>query len=112
MFCTNCGSPRPAGAMSCPKCGTPAPNLAPTQPIQNYLVQAILVTVCCCMPAGVAAIIYAAQVNTKLAAGDIAGAQESARLAKRWSWVGLAAGIAVGVLYAIVGILGAIADSQ
>lgn len=112
MFCTNCGSPRSAGETICPKCGSAAPNFAPSQPIQNYLVQAILVTVCCCMPAGIVAIIYAAQVNTKLAAGDVAGAQNSASLARRWSWVGFGLGLAVGVLYAIAGIVGAIADSQ
>jgi hypothetical protein len=40
--------------------------------IQNYLVTAILVTLCCCVQAGIVAIVYAAQVNSKLAAGDIA----------------------------------------
>src|SRR5688572_21843187 len=35
--------------------------------IPNYLWQAILCTLCCCLPAGIPAIIFAAQVNTKLA---------------------------------------------
>ena len=45
--------------------------------IPNYLVQAILVTLFCCLPFGVVAIIQAAQVNSKLQAGDVAGARIS-----------------------------------
>ena len=106
MFCTQCGTTRPAGPTACPGCGmVPAAIAGPAQ-IQNYLVTAILVTLCCCMPAGIVAIIYAAQVNSKLAGGDIAGAQESARLAKIWSWVGLGCGLLLGIIYAIIGAAG------
>ena len=82
MYCTACGTSRPNGMRVCPNCGTGAPLFAAPPQIQNYLVPAILVTLCCCVPAGIVAIVYAAQVNSKLGAGDIAGAQESARLAK------------------------------
>jgi Interferon-induced transmembrane protein. len=47
----------------------PAPLAEPSK-IQNYLVQSILVTLCCCMPAGIVAIIYAAQVNVSLYDGQ------------------------------------------
>lgn len=80
-----------------------APAFAEPPKIQNYLVPSILITLCCCVPAGVVAIIYAAQVNSKLAAGDIAGAQNSARLAKIWTWVGLGCGIVLAIIYAIFG---------
>jgi hypothetical protein len=73
--------------------------------VSNYLVPAILVTVLCCLPTGIAAIIYAAQVNTKLAAGDVPGAQESARKAKTWCWISGGVGIALGLIYALVTIL-------
>jgi hypothetical protein len=56
------------------------------------------------------AIIYAAQVNTKLAAGDVGGAQESARLAKIWSWVGFGCGALLGLIYAIAGAAGSFKD--
>lgn len=106
MYCTQCGTIRPGGTTACPSCGmVPAVIAGPPQ-IQNYLVTAILVTLCCCVPAGIVAIVYAAQVNTKLAAGDIAGAQESARLAKIWSWVGLGCGALLGIIYAIAGAAG------
>jgi hypothetical protein len=77
--------------------------IAGPEKMQNYLVQSILVTLCCCVPAGIVGIIYAAQVNSKLAAGDLLGAQESARLAKIWSWVGFGFGVLAGIIYAIAG---------
>ncbi len=68
----------------------------------NYLVQAILVTLCCCLPFGIASIVYAAQVNGKYAAGDVEGAYESARKAKMWFWWGLGIGLIVNVLAVLV----------
>lgn len=70
--------------------------------VPNYLVQSILVTLCCCLPFGIAAIVFAAQVNSKLAAGDFPGAQESSRKAKMWCWIAFGVGIVVNI---IVGIL-------
>ena len=65
--------------------------------IPNYLVQAILVTIFCCQPVGIVSIVYAAQVNGKIAAGDIAGARASSQNAKTWAWIALGvwAGLAV-----------------
>ena len=110
MYCTACGTSRPEGMNVCPNCGTAAPLFAVQPKIQNYLVPAILITLCCCVPAGIVAIIYAAQVNSKLAAGDLVGAQASARLAKIWSWVGFGGGILLGILYAIFGFAGALSN--
>ena len=60
----------------------------------NGLVWAILTTVCCgCLPCGIVAIVYAAQVDGKYAAGDYQGAVDSASKAKTWSWVSF--GIAI-----------------
>ena len=61
--------------------------------IPNYLVQAILVTIFCCLPFGIVAIVFAAQVNGKLQAGDIAGAQDSSAKAKMWCWISLGLGL-------------------
>ncbi|HTR68116.1 MAG TPA: CD225/dispanin family protein, partial [Terriglobales bacterium] len=74
---------------------------APVQ-VQNYLVFAILTTVLCCLPAGIPAIVYAAQVNGKVQSGDIAGAQLASKNAKMWCWISFGAGIAVAVVYVIV----------
>jgi hypothetical protein len=111
MYCTQCGTSRPEGMTICANCGTAAPRFPEPEQVKNYLVQSILVTLCCCVPAGIVAIIYAAQVNTKLAARDVAGAQESARLAKVWSWVGFIFAVLGWGIYALVVFAGAAAGS-
>jgi hypothetical protein len=46
---------------------------------------------CCCMPLalvpGGVAIYFSSQVNSLLAAGDLAGAQRASNNAKLWAWV-------------------------
>ncbi len=76
----------------------------PTQrpDIPNYLVQAILTTVFCCLPAGIVSIVYAAQVNGKVGAGDISGAMDASRKAKMWAWISFGAGLATIVIYLVV----------
>lgn len=76
---------------------TPTPATAPTfqprQHVPSYLVPAIISTLCCCLPFGVVAIVYAAQVNTKLQAGDVPGALEASQKAKTWFWLAVAFGL-------------------
>ncbi|MBS1196830.1 MAG: rane protein family [Proteobacteria bacterium] len=105
MFCNNCGKDISDNAMSCPSCGTPTSNVS----VPNYLVQSILITLCCCLPFGIVAIVYAAQVNGKLAAGDIAGATNSSNSAKMWCWIGLGVGIVVNIIVVIVQVAGVMA---
>ena len=64
--------------------------------VSNYLVQAILVTIFCCLPFGIVAIVFAAQVNGKLAAGDYAGAVQTSNQAKMWVSVPRNTSCAVG----------------
>ncbi len=71
----------------------------PTVP--NYLVQSILVTLCCCTPLGIVSIVYAAQVNGKLARGDVAGAIESSNNAKTWAGVAFGLGLVIQIGLAI-----------
>jgi hypothetical protein len=71
-------------------------------PPQNYLVWSILTTLFCCMPLGVASIVFSAQVNGKWAAGDFAGAQESSRKAKQFALWSAIIGAVVSVLVIIV----------
>jgi hypothetical protein len=65
-------------------------------------VPAILTTLFCCLPAGIASIVFAAQVNGKLAAGDVAGAVDSSNKAKMWAWASFGVGLVGIVLYLIV----------
>lgn len=72
-----------------------------TPQVPNNLVWAILTTLFCCLPAGIVSIVYAAQVNGKLAAGDIAGAQDSAAKAKKWAMWSAIAWVVLVVLYVL-----------
>ena len=103
MFCQQCGQQNDDNAAYCGRCGRQldsaagqpqqAGAAAPAQPIQTYLVPAILVTIFCCMPFGVVAIVFAAQASSKLNVGDFAGAQDSSEKAKIWCIVAAALGL-------------------
>ena len=64
----------------------PVPTVAvpPGGPPDNKLVWSILVTLFCCLPFGIVAIIKSAEVNSKWADGDVAGANQSAADAGKW----------------------------
>jgi hypothetical protein len=80
------------------------PNLfgAYSEDIPNYLTPAILCTLLCCVPTGIAAIIYASQVNNKKQAGDLAGAAEASSKAQTWCWVSFGLGLIVIFLNVII----------
>ena len=86
---------------------TPPPASAPTEPVPNYLIPAILSAVCC-FPLGIISIIFAAQVNGKLAAGDIQGAIDASKKAKLFSFIFLGLGIVGWVISFIFGLAGGI----
>ncbi len=70
----------------------------------NYLALAIICTVCCCLPAGIVSIIYAARVNEVYARGDYHLADQYSRNARTWGIVGLVVGgIGVIIYLAIFG---------
>ena len=83
--------PPPAGPAVPPPSPPPAGPI-PVAPVAvpNHLVWSILATVFCCLPFGIVAIVYAAQVNSKLQGGDIVGAMASSQKAKAWCWASLA----------------------
>lgn len=82
----------------------------------NYLVWAILTTLFCCLPLGVASIVFAAQVNSKWALGDVAGAQESSVKAKKFAiWSAIASvitAVLVGILFVVLAAAGYNMDTQ
>ena len=81
---------------------TPPPSSgAPTGgSVPNYLVPAII-SLFCCLPAGVVAVIFAAQVNGKVAAGDTAGALDASKKAKMFSYISIGLGLAFIVCYVL-----------
>ena len=116
MNCPNCGTSNLDNASVCVNCGrslsAAAPSYTPPPPpssygaappvggatIPNYLWQSIVVTLCCCLPLGIVSIIFAAQVNSKLAQGDIAGAQDASQKAKMFALIGFGVGLVVIIL--------------
>jgi hypothetical protein len=84
---------------------TPPPATGGPTTVPNYLVPAI-VSIFCCWPLGIVAIIFAAQVNGKVAAGDIAGAVDASKKAKLFSFIAIGIGVVVGIIYLLLTILG------
>jgi hypothetical protein len=67
--------------------------------IPNNLVWAILTTLFCCLPLGVVSIVYAAQVDGRRAAGDIAGARAAADKARTWAILSAVSGPVLVLLW-------------
>ncbi|WP_050502168.1 CD225/dispanin family protein [Streptomyces monomycini] len=67
------------------------------RPPQTYLIPAILVTLFCFLPTGIAAVVFATQVNAKAGAGDLAGAEQASRKAKLWTFLSLGIGLVGGL---------------
>ena len=102
MFCGKCGETLPDNAIVCSRCGAQVARVATTgygESIPNYLVGAILVTLFCCLPLGIPAIVFATQVNSKVAIGDIEGAKKASKNAMIWTFVSLGAGLVGGLIY-------------
>ncbi len=98
-FCQVCGAESSPRAEFCARCGA---ELATPESVPNYLLHAIVITLCCCQPFGIIAIINSAQVNSNLASGDYYSAVQASRRARMWCWLGLGAGIAV---WTVIGFL-------
>ncbi len=116
MFCPKCGTYNDDNAYKCAQCGAVLHQALPTAPaagvrVPNYLAQAILCTLFCCLPFGIVSIVYAASVNGKLAAGDISGAMQASRMARTWCWVSFGCGFAVILIYVIIFVIAGAASS-
>jgi len=64
-----------------------------------------IISIFCCWPFAIPAIIFAAQVNNKVAAGDVAGAQESSKKAKMFAFIGIGVGVGLWLIYGIIIVL-------
>ena len=129
MFCSTCGKEIDNNAVACPACGattmrgsmpmpnsaltsnstpnpTPVPGSVPIVP--NHLVGAILATCCCCLPFGIVSIVYASSVDSKMAAGDIAGARAASNNAQTWMWLAFGVGIVVILITIIFSVIPAL----
>lgn len=83
----------------------PPPPAGGSATVPNYLVPAII-SIFCCWPLAIPAIIFATQVNGKVAAGDIAGAQEASKKAKMFAFIAIGLGLLGILIYIIMLVLG------
>jgi hypothetical protein len=82
----------------------PAGSSSASANVPNYLIPAIVVTLLCCLPTGVASIIFATQVNAKIAAGDMEGAVASSKKAKLWMFISIGAAVLLWIVVIILNI--------
>lgn len=68
------------------------------QEAPDHLVMAILVTICCCLPLGIVAILKASECRSARMRGDRENALMYGREAKKFSLIGLGCGIAIIVI--------------
>lgn len=68
---------------------------------KTWLVESILVTVFCCLPFGIAGIVFASRVSSLYAAGNYDAALQASLNAGKWTKIGFALGVVGIILYAI-----------
>jgi Interferon-induced transmembrane protein len=82
--------------------------------VPNNLVPAII-SIFCCWPLAIPAIIFATQVNGKIAAGDVAGAEDASKKAKMFAFIAIGLGVVfwlfIGLFYGVA-IIAAISGSR
>ena len=112
MFCKQCGAQVPDGFSFCTQCGYPQgdqqPNLTTAAPpvdlianpqsLNDYLVQNVLSTFCCCLPAGVVGIVFSINAGSARDRGDWTAAQKNARYAKYCFWTALLLGFLIWIM--------------
>ncbi len=112
MYCRKCGTQNDDNAFKCVGCGEILQQIqqagVPVPSVPNYLAQAILVTLFCCVPFGIVSIVYAAQVNGKWVVGDYANTIEISKKARTWCWVSFGIGLGWVVIWLFFAILGGV----
>src|ERR1700741_294698 len=103
--------PPPPGYPPPPPPGSP-PQPPAGQAPSNHLVWSILVTIFCCIPFGIVAIVKSSQVNGLWAQGRYAEAQASADRARKWGTWGAVIGVVVGIIYAIIAVAGGMGSNS
>lgn len=78
----------------------PPPAAGGTATVPNYLVPAII-SIFCCWPLAIPALINATKVNGMVAAGDMAGAQQASEQAKKFMKLAFIVGAICWVLLII-----------
>jgi hypothetical protein len=74
-------------------------------------VWAILTTLFCCLPFGIVSIVYAARVDSKYNAGDLAGSREASDSARKWAIVSAVSSLVLIALWFGIVLLAAAGSS-
>ena len=118
-YCSNCGMNHPDADNHCTNCGTALPSAGsaveskvnnaiqppvnqPPVRIESHLVKAIISSVCCCLPLGIAAVVFAAQVEPNLKAKNYEAASEASKKANLWGNVAIGVGIIMQILWLVL----------
>lgn len=119
ITCRECGAQISDAATTCPQCGSPVVKAVAPQPYQSnnnqicpetHLTKAILVTLFCCWPLGIPAIVNAAGVSNAFASGNYQLALQKSNDAEKWSKYCIIAGVIFWILYAIVMVIVIVAE--
>lgn len=102
------------GYVACNQMPQTAPQ-APMEPVcpKTWMAESILVTLFCCLPFGIVAIVKASGVSSAFSRGDFRGAYQASKEAGKWVKLGFFIGLAAILLYVLfVVILGVGAASM
>ena len=80
--------------------------------IPTYLWQSIVITIFCCWPFGIPAIVYAAKVDGLVGRGDVLGAMSASKSAKNWCIAAVLGWVVVIVLASLFTMLGAVTSHR
>lgn len=91
--------------------GPPPINVAYTNPVmlvppKNWLIEAVLVTLFCCLPFGIVSLVYATKVETLWNSGQREEAIRAGQEAGKWVKIGAISGFTILFLYILVVIIG------
>lgn len=119
MYCPNCGAPNIDDIKRCGACGTyldvdkmvslgqessgaRVTSIA-VPPVSSHLLFAMITTLFCCLPLGMVSLLYASQVQPRVARGDYLGAQMASQRARAWAVLSFFVGLLTMLLPALRG---------
>lgn len=76
-----------------------------------YLILSIISTLCCCLPLGIAGIVYSAKINSMTTAGRTEEAKQAARTATIWIIIAFVVGVILDICAFLLVLTAAVTDS-